>query len=147
MAQVKLYFVVCWLVLALPFQSDASDQYAFRGKHFIASYCGCDEKALTDVERLEAVMLEAARASGATVLQSAKHVFPPSGLTMVILLSESHASIHTYPEFNACFIDLFTCGEKCSSQNFDQVLRGYLLPKEVNSHSLMRDQGIEELAH
>ena len=63
---------------------------------------------------------------------------------MVILLSESHASIHTYPEFNACFVDLFTCGEKCSSEYFDQALQSYLKPKLVNGRTLIRTHEITD---
>src|SRR5205807_611048 len=100
----------------------AEEVFEFKGSHFIASYLDCDQAALTDVDALTSAMEDAARASGATILKTAAHVFPPNGLTMVILLSESHASIHTYPEFGACFVDLFTCGTKCSAQKFHEVL-------------------------
>jgi S-adenosylmethionine/arginine decarboxylase-like enzyme len=65
-------------------------------------------------------------------------------LTMVFLLSESHASIHTYPEHGACFVDLFTCGNKCSGEKFDQALREYLKPAHVTARVLIRDEGIAE---
>ena len=63
----------------------------FKGKHFIASYLECDPEALGNVEALLAYMEKAVIASGATLLSSAHHVFPPNGLTAVYLLSESHA--------------------------------------------------------
>ncbi len=141
MSPLKNLFFVC-LFLTLVSHVAAEESYEFRGKHFIASYCDCNHEALIDLEKLEAAMIEASMASGATVLQSAKHIFPPHGMTMVILLSESHASIHTYPEFNACFVDLFTCGEHCKSEKFDEVLRAYLQPDEVNSHFLTRHREI-----
>lgn len=119
-------------------QTIANEPYEFKGQHFIASYCNCNHAALTNVEKLETMMIEASKASGATVLQTAKHIFPPDGMTMVVLLSESHASIHTYPEFDACFVDLFTCGDNCSSAQFDAALRSYLQPEEVNTHFLIR---------
>ena len=68
-------------------------------------------------------MEQAVEACGATLLNSARHVFPPDGMTIVMLLSESHASIHTYPEHNSCFVDLFTCGLDCQAEEFDAVLR------------------------
>lgn len=118
--------------------------YQFKGQHFLASYCDCDHRALTDVKALEQAMLKAAAKSGATVLKSASWEFPENGFTMVILLSESHASIHTYPEFNACFVDLFTCGDNCSSEYFDQALQSYLKPKSVNGRTLIRTSEINE---
>lgn len=124
--------------------SSYSEEYQFEGEHFLASYIDCDFDALTDFHALERAMLRAAEASGATVLSSSKHIFPPSGYTQVILLSESHASIHTYPEFGACFVDLFTCGTRCSSKKFDSALRKYLKPKKVSLKNLKRGKEIVE---
>jgi len=110
----------------------SNQEFKFSGTHYVASFKECDHNALTDITKLRQTMLDAARASGATVLGLSDYVFEPNGYTMVILLSESHASIHTYPEVNACFIDLFTCGTHCSSEGFVKVLQQYLQPKEVN---------------
>lgn len=118
--------------------------YEFKGTHFMAEYCGCDEEALTNVDGLRKVMRQAALASGATILETVDHVFPPNGLTLVILLSESHASIHTYPEHRACFVDLFTCGDHCSAKGFDTVLRAYLKPAEAHQKTLIRSETIDE---
>lgn len=126
---------VCW---------SNEQEYEFKGVHFLVSYCDCDNDALTDLEGLTEAMKNAVESSGATILDKCSWVFPPSGLTMVFLLSESHASIHTYPEHNACFVDLFTCGENCSAQKFDAVMRAYLKPKAVNDQTLFRNkEGIQ----
>lgn len=109
------------------------ETFQFKGSHFTASYKGCDHKALTDIPQLKNAMLEAAKASGAQVLGLADYIFEPDGYTMVILLSESHASIHTYPEFDACFVDLFTCGDHCSSKAFDEALQQFLKPMQVDA--------------
>ncbi len=116
--------------------------HEFCGRHLLASYSGCDPKALRDVDGLRAAMDKAVKASGATALKSAEQVFLPHGLTLVILLSESHASIHTYPEHNACFVDLFTCGRSCSAEQFDAVMQNYLRPAGVHRQIVLRDQGI-----
>ncbi len=131
------------LVLCMVASYISGNEYHFRGKHFIASYSGCNEEALKDVERLAEVMHEAVLQTGATVLDSVEYVFPPDGLTMVFLLGESHASIHTYPEHKACFVDLFTCGDHCSSEKFDAYLRKYLTPTTVNQKMLIRHEDIE----
>ncbi|MBS1986907.1 adenosylmethionine decarboxylase [Candidatus Dependentiae bacterium] len=117
--------------------STVSD-YSFEGSHFVASYKACDQTALLDIPHLRQAMLKAAEASGAQVLNYQSHEFPGGGFTMVIMLSESHASIHTYPEFGACFVDLFTCGTTCSSSNFDRSLRAYLKPEYVDGQLIER---------
>lgn len=127
-----------------PDQQAAEPIHEFLGKHLIASYSGCDRKALTDLPNLIKAMNNAVAASGATILSQNQHIFEPNGLTMVFLLSESHATIHTYPEYGACFVDLFTCGDKCSAEKFDTVLRAYLHPMKVSQRILIRHQDIEE---
>lgn len=105
----------------------------------MASYYHCDYEALTNLAELEFMMMRsAAEASGATILDDLSYVFEPDGMTMVIMLSESHASIHTYPEHGACFVDLFTCGERCEAERFDACLRAYLNPQSVNEDYLVR---------
>lgn len=127
--------ILALLLVQLP----AFAEYEFVGRHFMASYKGCDSAALRDLAKLKEALVDAANQSGATILDSVDYTFSPDGLTMVILLSESHASIHTYPEHNACFVDLFTCGTTCSHEMFDKVLKNYLAPTEVNAQVVARD--------
>jgi len=122
----------------------AEEEHLFRGKHLIASYSGCDIQALSDVPTLREVMKQAVQECGATIVDSVYCTFEGDGLTMVFLLSESHASIHTYPEHAACFVDLFTCGEKCSNNKFDAALRAYLQPTDVHIKTLIRHEASEE---
>jgi S-adenosylmethionine decarboxylase len=122
-----------------------SSDYQFQGTHFLSSYSECDYESLCDVQALSQALLEAVQNCGATILKSCDYVFPPNGFTMVVLLSESHASIHTYPEHRSCFVDLFTCGNKCSFEKFDAALRAYLQPKAVNSKVLIRGDEIYEM--
>ena len=119
--------------------------YQFAGKHFIASYLSCKQEAISNVEELLKAMNRAVEASGATVLKATAHVFPPNGLTAVCLLSESHASIHTYPEYGACFVDLFTCGDHCSSAKFHEILQSYLEPEEMEIKTFSRHKSLEEI--
>lgn len=123
----------------------SEEVHEFEGKHFLASYLGCNNEALGNVDEMIRAMDIAVEASGATILNKTSYTFPPNGLTIVYLLSESHASLHTYPECNACFVDLFTCGDHCTPQGFDTVLRDFLKPKEVNTRLFRRHQEIEEM--
>jgi S-adenosylmethionine decarboxylase len=119
------------------------EDFQFWGKHFIASYNKCDFERLTSPELVNA-MREAIEASGASLLSEAVYTFPNAGLTAVFLLSESHASIHTYPEHASCFVDLFTCGDRCKWEGFDEVLRKYLEPKNVDARIMVRHEANED---
>lgn len=130
----QLTLLFCFFSLKTTYASCAENtKYEFYGRHFMAQYYQCNTKALNNPKRLAEVMKEASLASGAHILKSAEYTFSSKGLTLVLLLSESHASIHTYPEHKACFVDFFTCGHQCSAEKFDAILRAYLLPKHVKS--------------
>jgi S-adenosylmethionine decarboxylase len=121
-----------------------AEAYDFVGRHFLASYVGCDPDRLRDLAGLKAAFERAVAASGATLLSSSDYVYLPDGYTLVCLLSESHASIHTYPEHNACFVDLFTCGLRCRPEPFDAALRDYLRPAQHHVRRLVRSEKTEE---
>jgi S-adenosylmethionine decarboxylase len=116
-------------------------EHEFFGRHLVASYVGCDPAALADHCGLMGAVREAIRASGATLLDELSHKFSPSGMTAVLLLAESHASIHTYPEHQACFVDLFTCGRICSAERFDAVVREFLRPAAAHRRIVLRHSG------
>jgi len=122
------------------------DSHSFAGKHFLGSYIGCNQKAMADLTGMLAAMDEAVKSSGATILDRAEYIFSPHAITVVYLLSESHASLHTYPEYGACFVDLFTCGDRCTAEDFDRALRAYLQPSTVNARLFVRNEGVEEIA-
>ena len=117
-----------------------SDEYhEFVGTHYLASYFDCDANALNDEESLEAVIKEACTLSGATVLGVIKHKFKPNGVTVLALLAESHASIHTYPDERACFVDFFTCGTSCDCKKFEEILWSYLKAEKICTQEIVRD--------
>jgi S-adenosylmethionine decarboxylase proenzyme len=82
-----------------------------RGTHLLVECRDCNREALNDALALEKALRAAARAIGATVLSATFHAFFPHGVTGVLLLAESHLSIHTWPEHGYAAVDLFTCGE------------------------------------
>jgi S-adenosylmethionine decarboxylase len=118
--------------------------YAFVGQHLIASYYECDMQAMGDLPAFKNAMFEGCRAAGATVLGSVDHVFPAppgqtaNGYTIAVILSESHNCAHVYPEYAACFVDLFTCGTTCQPEKFDAVIQDFLKPKRANTQLLNR---------
>ena len=81
------------------------------GKHYLLNLYGCSFVLLDDERCLIDLLENAAAASGATVVQTISKKFEPQGVTVICLLSESHISIHTYPELGNCYVDIFTCGD------------------------------------
>jgi S-adenosylmethionine decarboxylase len=80
------------------------------GIHLIIEYWRCDRALLFDVGRLEKLMRRAAAAAGVSVIESLFHPFASGGTTGILLLEESHLSIHTWPERGYAAVDLYTCG-------------------------------------
>lgn len=84
----------------------------FAGKHVIADLWGIPDDQLKNASYIEEVLTDAAKAAGATVLYAYFHTFgPEQGVTGVLVLSESHISIHTWPEEQYAAVDIFMCGK------------------------------------
>lgn len=79
-------------------------------KHCLLNLYGCENSKLDDVEYLLNLLKSAAVETGATIVDSLTKKFEPQGVTIIIMLSESHISIHTWPETGEALVDVFTCG-------------------------------------
>ncbi len=82
-----------------------------RGTHIVCELSGCRQDLLTDVDHVRHIMENAARASNAEILKVVFHRFEPQGVSGVIVLAESHLSIHTWPEAGYAAVDFYTCGD------------------------------------
>lgn len=87
------------------------DEHDPKGHHVLIDAWGAEEALLRDTVAVLALMERACLEAGAVVLKSAVHEFPGAGSTLILLLAESHLSIHTYPEHGGYFADFFTCGD------------------------------------
>lgn len=124
-----------WLVVCV-FSLSA---YDFKGKHYIASYLQCDPTTVKDNLFIYSNFIKAIKKSGATILSYNLEIFETFGMTAMCILSESHASIHTYPEHNSVFVDLFTCGEQCDWHEFERVMKLYLNPQVIERKVMVRE--------
>lgn len=82
------------------------------GRHLIVELADCDKSTLDNIKQLEIDMKEAVRLSGATIVKSVFHRYNPQGVSGVIVIAESHISIHTWPEYGYAAVDFFTCGDE-----------------------------------
>jgi S-adenosylmethionine decarboxylase len=81
------------------------------GTHIVCELSGCDAQTLADVDAVRDIVIGAAQAARATIMEVAFHRFQPQGVSGVIVLAESHISIHTWPELRYAAMDFYTCGE------------------------------------
>ena len=116
-------------------------EYSTFGRHVAVDTWGVDFERLNNVDWLEAQMVEAAEVSGATVLSVQSKQFAPQGATVLVLLSESHLSIHTYPEKGFAAIDCYTCGETVDPQLAVDYLVSVLRPKKTYAKKFIRGLG------
>ena len=91
-----------------------------------------DASNLSDPGHIDTALREAAVKSGATILHSHFHHFTPNGgVSGVVVLAESHISIHTWPERGFAAIDIFMCGA-CNPHDAIPVLRTAFCPGRVD---------------
>ncbi|KIL46289.1 adenosylmethionine decarboxylase [Jeotgalibacillus campisalis] len=81
------------------------------GRHVISELWGCDFEKLNSVDLIEQVFVDAALKTGAEVREVAFHKFAPQGVSGVVIISESHLTIHSFPEHGYASIDVYTCGD------------------------------------
>src|SRR3989344_8095571 len=80
------------------------------GRHLLVELHRCPADPLKKVDFVRDTMLNAARACRATIVDSSFHEFSPFGVSGVVILAESHISIHTWPEYKYAAVDIFICG-------------------------------------
>jgi S-adenosylmethionine decarboxylase len=115
--------------------------YKTFGRHVLADVWGVEFNRINDIEFLKEHMYKAAEKSGATILAMEYEVFKPCGATVLILLSESHLSIHTYPEKGFAAIDGYTCGDDVDPEVAINYLLSIFEPKKIYSSKIIRGTG------
>ncbi len=109
-----------------------------KGRHLILDLDGCDSLVLDDYELLAELMEKAMYLAGANVLHIIGEKFQPQGVTLLALLSESHSSIHTWPELGYAAIDLYTCGNTTNTQKAADFLIEECKATIINKKELVR---------
>ncbi|MCW8800755.1 MAG: adenosylmethionine decarboxylase [Desulfobacter sp.] len=81
------------------------------GRHITIEYYDCASDVLLHKDAVESVLLRAAKESGATIISSSFHQFEPQGVSGVVIIAESHFTVHAWPEHNYAAVDIFTCAD------------------------------------
>lgn len=117
-------------------QSDAN--HIAEGRHLLLTLHGCKSEILNSENSLRELVSRAAAATHATVLQILSYRFTPQGVTVLAVLAESHASLHTYPESSVVFWDCFTCGTRCNPELSADILIDHLEPTDFTKQMIVR---------
>lgn len=108
------------------------------GRHLILDLYGCDQGILDDYEELQRLLEASLVMANATILRIFGEKFQPQGVTLLALLAESHASVHTWPELGYCAVDLYTCGDKTKTHRAAEFLKKKLKAETVEEKELVR---------
>lgn len=114
------------------------------GTHLLAEYRGIDAALLDDATLLASILVAAAQAAGARVLDQRFHRFDGGGVSGFLLLAESHVSIHTWPSEHRAAVDVYTCGD-ARPDRAHEVFLARLAPTSVDMVTLRRGERIERL--
>lgn len=120
------------------FNENQSSDDTYLGRHVLAEFFECDPNTLNSIDKVEKYMMEAALECGATIVQKCFHMFNPYGVSGVVIISESHLAIHTWPELGYAAVDLFTCGPKCDPKVAYEFLKKKFSSKNANFTELKR---------
>ncbi|MDR3271501.1 MAG: adenosylmethionine decarboxylase [Peptococcaceae bacterium] len=114
------------------------------GRHVLAEVYGCSFDMLNDRANVERIMVNAALEAGAEVREVAFHKFSPQGVSGVVVISESHLAIHTWPELGYAAVDVFTCGDRVNPWDACNYLIEQFKAGHMNATEIKR--GVVEMA-
>jgi S-adenosylmethionine decarboxylase len=124
------------------------------GTHLLIELRDCNPDILKSIEKVKKILISAAKEAKATIIDTSFHEFSPFGISGVVVIAESHLSIHTWPEYSYAAVDIFTCGDviqpelavsylvknfECKNPSIVEMKRGILshrnekLPHKVSS--------------
>lgn len=108
------------------------------GRHLILDLYDCDPVVLNDYEELQRLLEASLVMAKANILRIIGEKFEPQGVTLLALLTESHASVHTWPEIGYAAIDLYTCGDTTETHRAAEFLKTKLKAKTSEEKELVR---------
>ena len=120
-----------------------------RGRHLLLELRGCDPSLLDDLSTVRELMESAATAARASIVDSVFHRYSPQGVTGVVVIEESHLSIHTWPEHAYAAVDLYTCGECDSHAAMDVLTESFAAERSewmLSERGLDRSRGASAIA-
>ena len=117
------------------------------GRLILVEYYGCPPSILNNIDFIKQGMVAAALEAGAEVRETVFHHFSPQGVSGVVVISESHLAIHTWPEFGYAAVDIFTCGQTVDPWLSCNYLKEKFSAKNMVAREIKRGIFNVELQH
>jgi len=117
------------------------------GRHVLAEVYDCSPEILNQRERIEKIMVAAALEAGAEIREVIFHKFSPQGISGVVVISESHLAVHTWPELGYAAVDVFTCGDTVDPWIACNYIKEQLESQNMTATELQRGLFDQEVSH
>lgn len=104
--------------------------------HHIAQAWGIDKQLLNNKEKLLEATLKLAKELKLTVVNSFIHRFFPHGLSLVLVIAQSHLAIHTWPEYGYLHLDILSCSEEADLTKLNQCIKKQFSPQKLKSKKI-----------
>lgn len=108
------------------------------GIHYLIEFFGCGPQQLDDIAFWQGILTKAVAASDVTILNEHFYRFTPHGITGYLLLSASHISIHTWPEYGYAACDVFSCGAEDATREIVKHIKSELRHEKIKTRKLKR---------
>ncbi|MEM4662532.1 MAG: adenosylmethionine decarboxylase [Candidatus Diapherotrites archaeon] len=108
------------------------------GMHIIMEMYGCPSELIAHTSTIKRIFDEIIRAGQLNRISEAYHQFKPEGVTAIVLLEESHISVHTWPEFGYVAMDIYTCGNTTKAEAAAVIAKKLFRPKKVLEKTFSR---------
>lgn len=117
-----------------------NNEFPSLGRHVLIELFDCDPVILNDVSAIEKILTEAAKKAGATIIHTIFHHFSPHGISGIVVIQESHLSIHTWPEYGYAAVDIYTCGPLINPWIPFSIIKEKLKAKFASPFEILRGQ-------
>lgn len=113
--------------------------------HVIADFAGVSRALLDDPDQLLVILSDGARYAGLVPINSFAHKFHPWGVSAILIIAESHISIHTWPEEGFAAVDVLSCKSKESALGTLEYIRLRLMPSKVRVEIITRSSALDHV--
>ena len=103
------------------------------GSQLFVDLYGCDKEIINDLEQIKKISKNTISFIGAEIVEECFHKFEPIGITYIAVITTSHFSIHTWPEYGYVAIDVFSCNEEIPNKIVSMLKEAFLAKKVVTS--------------